>query len=154
MAFVLVALSTLVVLRESATNRCLNRELAQVRDDLEARVDERTAELQRANAALQDEAAERQLTQEQLQAANLLLERALDDVGQAHAAMLRQERLRALGELASGIAHDFNNSLSLIIGFAELLLADAETALAPDEVRTNVRRIDSAATGAAAVVGR
>jgi signal transduction histidine kinase/ActR/RegA family two-component response regulator len=154
MAFVLVALSTLVVLRESATNRRLNRELAQVRDDLEARVDERTAELQRANAALQDEAAERQLTQEQLQAANLLLERALDDVGQAHAAMLRQERLRALGELASGIAHDFNNSLSLIIGFAELLLADAETALAPDEVRTNVRLIHSAATGAAAVVGR
>src|SRR5262249_3396138 len=71
------------------------------------------------------------------------------------AAMLRQERLRAPGGLASGIAHDFNNSLSMIIGFAELVLADPDERAPEDgDVRANVQLVHSAATGAAAVVGR
>lgn len=36
--------------------------------------------------------------------------------------MLEQERLRALGQIASGIAHDINNALVPIQGFAEILL--------------------------------
>ncbi|HLH71851.1 MAG TPA: phosphatase RsbU N-terminal domain-containing protein, partial [Chloroflexota bacterium] len=36
--------------------------------------------------------------------------------------IIQQERLRALGEMASGIAHDFNNALAQIIGFIEILL--------------------------------
>jgi len=34
---------------------------------------------------------------------------------------LRQERLKALGLMASGVAHDVNNALSPIVGFAELI---------------------------------
>ncbi|MBI3971640.1 MAG: response regulator [Chloroflexi bacterium] len=36
--------------------------------------------------------------------------------------IVQQERLRALGEMASGIAHDLNNALAPVVGFAELLL--------------------------------
>ncbi|MFW6180880.1 MAG: PAS domain-containing protein, partial [Spirochaetota bacterium] len=36
--------------------------------------------------------------------------------------LLSQERLKALGEMASGIAHDINNTLSPIVGFTDLLL--------------------------------
>jgi len=36
--------------------------------------------------------------------------------------MIEQERLRALGQIASGIAHDINNALVPIQGFAEILL--------------------------------
>jgi signal transduction histidine kinase/ActR/RegA family two-component response regulator len=154
MAFILVTLSTLVVLREGAINRRLNRALARARDELEQRVAERTAELVQANEALQVEMSERALAREQLELANLQLERALHDVGQAQAAMLRQERLRALGELASGIVHDFNNALSMIIGFAELILAEPESTDQLAEVRGRVQLIHSAATGAAAVVAR
>jgi nitrogen-specific signal transduction histidine kinase/CheY-like chemotaxis protein len=37
-------------------------------------------------------------------------------------AMVQQERLRALGQMASGLAHDLNNSLTPIIGYSDFLL--------------------------------
>jgi signal transduction histidine kinase/ActR/RegA family two-component response regulator len=40
------------------------------------------------------------------------LQRAYDDLRQSQQAILQQERLRALGEMASGIAHDINNAMS------------------------------------------
>jgi signal transduction histidine kinase/CheY-like chemotaxis protein len=40
------------------------------------------------------------------------LQRAYDDLRQSQQAVLQQERLRALGEMASGIAHDINNAIS------------------------------------------
>ena len=40
--------------------------------------------------------------------------------------MIEQERLRALGQIASGIAHDINNALVPIQGFAEILLEHSD----------------------------
>jgi signal transduction histidine kinase/ActR/RegA family two-component response regulator len=42
------------------------------------------------------------------------------------AQVMEQERLRALGQMASGIAHDFNNALAPVVGFSELLLLQPE----------------------------
>ena len=39
----------------------------------------------------------------------------------AQQSALQQERLRALGQIASGIAHDINNALAPVLGFADLL---------------------------------
>jgi PAS domain S-box-containing protein len=50
------------------------------------------------------------------------LQRAYDDLRQTQAAMLQQERLRALGEMASGIAHDINNALSPVALYTDALL--------------------------------
>ncbi|MCS6858876.1 MAG: response regulator, partial [Abditibacteriales bacterium] len=52
------------------------------------------------------------------------LQRAYDDLRQTQQAIMQQERLRAVGEMASGIAHDINNALSPIIGYTELLLME------------------------------
>jgi signal transduction histidine kinase len=121
---------------------------------LNAELERRVSQLREANSRLQAEMSERQLAQGQLQEANAQLEHALDDVGKAQDVLRRQERLRALGELASGIAHDFNNALGMIVGFAELLLADPAALQDQDEARGKIRLIHSAAIGAGAVVSR
>jgi len=50
------------------------------------------------------------------------LQRAYDDLRQSQMAMLQQERLRALGQMASGIAHDINNAISPVSLYTESLL--------------------------------
>ncbi len=50
------------------------------------------------------------------------LQRAYDDLRQSQLTMLQQERLRALGQMASGIAHDINNAISPVSLYTESLL--------------------------------
>jgi signal transduction histidine kinase len=69
-------------------------------------------EVRALNAALEERVAER----------TAQLEAALSDLKAFHQHALEQERLRALGEMASGIAHDLNNALAPVVGFAELLV--------------------------------
>jgi PAS domain S-box-containing protein len=56
------------------------------------------------------------------------LQGAYDDLRATQAAILQQERLRALGQMASGIAHDINNAISPVSLYTEALL-ERETAL-------------------------
>jgi len=41
---------------------------------------------------------------------------------QTQATVLQQERLKALGQMASGIAHDVNNALSPVVGFSDIIM--------------------------------
>jgi signal transduction histidine kinase/ActR/RegA family two-component response regulator/HAMP domain-containing protein len=50
------------------------------------------------------------------------LQSAYDELRQTQQAIMQQERLKALGQMASGIAHDINNALSPIIGFSDLIV--------------------------------
>jgi signal transduction histidine kinase/ActR/RegA family two-component response regulator len=50
------------------------------------------------------------------------LQRAYDDLRQSQQAVMQQERLRALGQMASGIAHDINNAISPVALYTESLL--------------------------------
>jgi signal transduction histidine kinase/ActR/RegA family two-component response regulator len=50
------------------------------------------------------------------------LQQAYDDLRQTQQIVMQQERLRALGQMASGIAHDINNAISPITLYTELLL--------------------------------
>jgi signal transduction histidine kinase/ActR/RegA family two-component response regulator len=50
------------------------------------------------------------------------LQRAYEDLRQTQESVMQQERLRALGQMASGIAHDINNALSPAALYAQSLL--------------------------------
>lgn len=51
-----------------------------------------------------------------------VLQQAYDELGKSQKTMLQQERLRALGQMASGVAHDINNAISPVALYAESLL--------------------------------
>jgi len=50
------------------------------------------------------------------------LQQAYDDLRQTQQAVMQQERLKALGQMASGIAHDINNAISPVALYTESLL--------------------------------
>ena len=76
------------------------------------------------------------------------LEKALDDLKSASLKMQQQERLHAMGQMASGISHDFNNVLMPILGYVEILL-DAAVPVDSQETRQALESIrDAAMTGA------
>jgi signal transduction histidine kinase/ActR/RegA family two-component response regulator len=50
------------------------------------------------------------------------LQQAYDDLRQSQHTVMQQERLRALGQMASGIAHDINNAISPVSLYTESLL--------------------------------
>jgi signal transduction histidine kinase len=106
--------------------RFLRLEITEQNRLLEARVRERTAELECALVDLQ--AAQRQAVQ--------------------------QERLSAFGEMAGGVVHDFSNALMSIIGYSEMLItnpgARADEAISLEYLRI----INTAGRDGAHVVSR
>jgi PAS domain S-box-containing protein len=87
-----------------------------------------------------------------LQQSHRMLEETLAQLKSTQEQVLQQERLRAMGQMASGIAHDFNNSLSPIVGFAEILMRTPDL---PRETAQNYAElINTAALDAASVVRR
>jgi signal transduction histidine kinase len=100
------------------------------------------------------EIIERRRTQETLQVTNRRLEEALAELQAAQQEFARQERLRALGRMASGIAHDFNNALSPIMGYSEMLLAGTIDLGDRERVTNALRIVNMAARDAARIVTR
>jgi signal transduction histidine kinase len=74
--------------------------LQQINDQLERRVEERTAQLQHAHDELLAQIAERARTEDQLR---------------------QLQKLESIGQLTGGVAHDFNNLLTAVLGNLELL---------------------------------
>lgn len=75
------------------------------------------------------------------------LQRAYDDLHRTQQVVLQQERLRALGQMASGIAHDINNAISPVALYTESLL-EKEPGLSKNaraQLETIQRAIDDVA---------
>ena len=87
--------------------------LQHAHEELEQRVQERTAALWESNRVLREEISDRQAAEEARQEAEgeLIAQRALT---------VRSDRLRSLGEMAAGIAHELNQPLTGVRGHAEL----------------------------------
>ncbi|MBI1987536.1 MAG: HD domain-containing protein [Nitrospinae bacterium] len=106
-------------------------ELKTFNEQLEEKVKERTAALKRSEDALRQ---------------------AYDDLRQTQQMVMQQERLRALGQMASGIVHDINNTLSPIVVYTNLLLT-SEPNLS-ERTKRYLRNIQTAGTDISHIVAR
>jgi len=64
--------------------------------------------------------------------------------------LIQNEKLRALGEMASGVAHDFNNALAAILGNTQLLLYNVRD----EEIKESLQIIEKVARDSAQTVRR
>ncbi|MEO6094875.1 MAG: ATP-binding protein [Fibrobacteria bacterium] len=80
------------------------------------------------------------------------LQQAYEDLRRSQQAVMEQERLRALGQMASGIAHDINNAISPAALYTESIL-EKETHLSL-ESREHLQTIAHAIEDVAATVAR
>jgi PAS domain S-box-containing protein len=80
------------------------------------------------------------------------LQQAYEDIRQTQQAVVEQERLRALGQMASGIAHDINNALSPVALYTDLLLDSSSSLDGRD--RGYLEIIDRAVDDVTATVAR
>lgn len=80
------------------------------------------------------------------------VQKAYDELRRTQSAVVRQERLRALGQMSSGVAHDINNALSPISAYSELLLLD--TAQLPENAERYIKTIQRCGHDIARIVSR
>jgi len=102
-----------------------NREIQRAADELEAKVEERTRELESRNADLKATVALLHETRQQLVLA---------------------EKLAAVGELAAGVAHEIHNPTAVIVGNLEILASELGASAGPvqaeiDLIMQQVERI-------------
>lgn len=103
--FIEFAASALVVGWFSSWRRQAEAELRYARDELQLRVEERTADLKQSNQHLLAEMEERQ--------------RAEDAYYEAQAELARVTRMSAMGALAASISHEVNQPLAAVVTNAD-----------------------------------
>lgn len=73
---------------------------------------------------------------------NQQLRRTISDLKEAQAQVVQQERLSALGQMATGVAHDLNNALTPVVAFSDLLTNH------PDSYNENLSALEAIQDGA------
>jgi len=98
----------IATLHKITERKHVEMELQHARDNLERRVQERTAELLKANRQLRAEILERKEAETALQ--------------ESRSRLVQSQKMDALGQLVCGISHDFNNLLTTIMGYSQLAM--------------------------------
>ncbi|WP_348272002.1 sensor histidine kinase [Rhizobium sp. NFR07] len=128
LAICLAGLALAIVLQRRA--RLKERMLlqAEAQNELERRVAERTADLARVNSRIEDEIAERRLTEQRLR--------------QTQADLVQAGKLAGLGQMSAALSHELNQPLAAAKTYAETagLLIERDRI---EEAGDNLRRISA-----------
>ena len=119
------------------------------RDQLESRVEARTADMQRANELLKQEIAEREQVESHLLESHAQLESAMAGLEAAQEKMVQQERLAAVGQLSAGLAHELNNMMASVKLYTEMSLRSPNL---PHEIQRRLHVINRQADEATRLV--
>lgn len=128
-----LAIAIIIQRRARLRERILMQEQAQ--EELERRVEERTADLARVNSQIEAEIAERRFTEQQLR--------------QTQADLIQAGKLAGLGQMSAALSHEFNQPLAAAKTYADsaaLLIERGRTAEASDNVRRISGLIDRMAS--------
>ncbi|MDK1491839.1 sensor histidine kinase [Sinorhizobium sp. 7-81] len=131
----LAGLAVAVLLQRRARLRERLLMQAQAQSELERRVEERTADLARVNTQIEEEIAERRLTEQQLR--------------QTQADLIQAGKLAGLGQMSAALSHEFNQPLAAAKTYADsaaLLIERGRTTEASDNIRRISGLIDRMAS--------
>ena len=143
----IIGWGALILLAGLAASEFISRRLSAPVAKLAEDSAENLVQRERAEVALD-------LSRDELLVLNAELQEAVANLKATQQQVIQQERLRALGQMASGIAHDFNNALMPILGFCELLLLGPETLGDTQKTTHYLEIMQTAAKDAASIVGR
>jgi two-component system, NtrC family, C4-dicarboxylate transport sensor histidine kinase DctB len=101
---------------------------AQAQGELERRVEERTADLARVNSRIEEEIAERRLTEQQLR--------------QTQADLIQAGKLAGLGQMSAALSHEFNQPLAAAKTYTDSAAVLIERGRL-EEASDNIRRISA-----------
>lgn len=126
--FLVFSIAVFFVSWISGKQRQAEEQLRSARDQLEEKVQVRTAELRNANRKLQEEIADRQVAELALQ--------------KIEAELTHVSRLTMMGELTASIAHEVNQPLGAIMNYANacrrLLAADSDNTAQIDRALASI----------------
>jgi nitrogen-specific signal transduction histidine kinase/CheY-like chemotaxis protein len=88
------------------------------------------------------------LSDKQLRKTSAQLEKGMEELEKTQEALIRAERMAAMGTLAGGVAHEFNNINTAILGFSEIVLLQTDL---DEETLDCLERIRKAALRSASI---
>ena len=120
-------LGTVGVARDITDRKRMEAELKKSYEELETKVQERTADLRNVNESLREQIAERERVEKALQ-------KTLYDLKQSQSALIETEKIVALGTLTAGVAHELNNPMMGMLNLTEYCMKKT----APEDKRYEV----------------